>query len=235
MGKDFVSRHAASRVGVGVAGPARVNQAGEVVPMPLLWQLASEGRVFIGGHGIEETATDSETTLSEQTPSFALFAPAAGTVVLPIAVSIRMHADGGAASEMYAAYVQADRLAAGSGTSMDALNTLGGPSPRTSNAILEKTLSATTAIPDDENVMFFRRANILDNIISAEMATLDPRVESPMNNSLEFTWLPPGPVALYKGSGIAFWNKTGSTDATYTATFYWAELPSSVYLPDNVA
>lgn len=236
MSEDFVVRHAAARVGSGLRAPARVNQAGELVEMPLLWDLALQGRVFVGGHGIEETATDSESTLQDQTPMFALFADTGGSsVVFPLSIQVRLHADGGAASELYAAYVQSDVMDAGTGTSMDILNCLGGVNPRVPNAKLEKSLASVTAFGDNANVMFMRRADILDEILAAEMITRDAQVEMPGRNTLEYVWTPPSPYALYKGSSIAVFAKTASTDSTWSATFFWAELDASVYLPDGRA
>lgn len=236
MTQDFVVRHEATRVASGLRTPARINQAGEVVEMPLMWQLALEGRLFVGGHGIEEGATDSESTLQDQTPIFTLTADTGGSsVVFPLSIQVRLHTDGGAASELYAAYIQGDFIDAGTSTSMDILNCLGGTNPRVATAKLEKTHSSVTAFTDNQNVMFMRRADILDEILAAEMITRDAQVEMPGRNTLEYIWTPPSPYAMYKGSAIAVFAKTASSDSTWTATFYWAEVPASVYLPDGRA
>ena len=56
---DFKAKHAAANVPSGEEAAARIGQSGEIVDLSLLWQLTLEGRVFYGGHGIEETATST--------------------------------------------------------------------------------------------------------------------------------------------------------------------------------
>ena len=234
---DYISRHAGTRISAGTAGAARVNQAEELVAIPWLTQLALEGRVFMAGHGLEETATDGIiTTLDEQTPTFMLMAPASGTVVVPIYAECRMHTEGGAAPDLYLSYVGVDRSSGPSYTSLDVI-----PVGRlaadaaTVGAIAAKTISAVTAITSAQTVLLARRANILDNQISVESATTRSQIETPLFNvlGLEYDFIAKfgGAFTMSKGQSIMFHTATGTTVSAYSVTFMWAELPSSVYVP----
>jgi len=231
---DFKAKHAAANVPSGEEAAARIGQSGEIVDLSLLWQLTLEGRAFYGGHGIEETATSTfNGTLDEQKPMFTLYAPTGGTIVVPLSAQIRIHVEGGAAPSLYLGYVQLPRFATATATGMgpSVLNTLGG-NPRPHQAILQHTSTAITAITDSQNILLGRRANILDNLISAEMLATDQRTEAPGNPVLEYEWEPFGPIMLYKGSGLAFWTATNNATATtYSVTWKWVELPSEIYLP----
>lgn len=236
MAGNYVARHAATRIGAGVTGAARINQAEMLVPFPFLMQLSLEGRVFMAGHGLEETATDSEAALDETTPSFILMAPASGTVVVPIWAEIRMHAEGGAAPDWYMSYVGVDRSSGLTHTALD-VQPVGRLTADavTNAAIASKTVSGVTAITSAQTIMLARRANILDNIISVEAVTLQANQETPNRSPLSFEF--PiydkfgGAFTLSKGQSIMFHTSTGTTDSTYTVSFLWAELPSSVYVP----
>ena len=232
---NYTAAHSAGRVGDTVAGPARINQAGMLVPFPFLTQLALEGRVFMAGHGLEETATDGEASLDETTPTFVLSAPAGGTVVIPIWAECRMHAEGGAAPDIYCSYVGVDRSSM-TKTDLDVVPVGRLTANATSSkALAAKTVSAVTAITSAQTVLLGRRANILDNIISAEMVTTLASEETLERNTLAIKfpfWQEfGGAFALYQGQGIMFHTATGTSDSTYSISFMWAELPSSVYVP----
>lgn len=236
MAGNYVSRHAATRIGAGVTGAARINQAEELVAVPWLAQLALEGRVWAAGHGLEETATDGEAALDETTPTFILMAPASGTVIVPIWAEMRMHAEGGAAPDMYLSYVGVDRSAGLTKTDLDK-QPVGRLTANavTSAAIAAKTVSGVTAITSAQTILLARRAEVLDNLISVEMATTRAQVESPGMNTLglEFNFIHKfgGAFMLYQGQSIMFHTATATTDSTYTVSFVWAELPSSIYVP----
>lgn len=235
---DFRVQETAARVGASAPSPARLGRHGQIVPIPLLMALTLEGRVFTAGHGIEETATSNVAsgTFDEQKPMFHLRAPTGGTIVVPISVTVRMHAEGGAAPVIRFAYVQADRIAAGSGTSQEAtiLSCMGGTQIRRAQAILEHTVTSTTAITNDENVALMTRDSMLDNIISAEMIAADSAIETPSRGTLEWVYEPIVPFMLYKGSALAAWSNTNTSSSTWSMVWQWAELDAGKYLPDHL-
>ena len=233
----YIGRHSATAIATGQAGSARINQAEMLVQFPFLTQLALEGRVFMAGHGLEETATDGIiTTLDETTPTFMLMAPGSGTIVLPIWAEFRMHTEGGAAPDLYLSYVGVDRSSGPTYTSLDKV-----PVGRlaadavSSAAICAKTISTVTAITSAQTVLLARRANILDNYISVEAVTLQEQQETLMRNALalEFNFIEKfgGAFTLFQGQSIMFHTVTATAVSVYSASFLWAELPSSVYKP----
>jgi|SRR3990167_533875 len=237
MALSFITRHAGVRVSTGVASAARVNQAEMLVTMPWLTQLALEGRVFMAGHGLEETATDGIiTTLDETTPTFILMAPASGTVVLPIWAEFRLTTEGDAAPDAYLSYVGVDRSSGLTKTDLDKV-----PVGRlsadaaTSAAICAKTVSTVTAITSAQTVLLARRSEVLDNLISVEAATTRAQIQSlafdPLGLSFDFIGKFGGAFTLYQGQSIMFHTRTSTAVSVYSVSFVWAELPSSVYVP----
>ena len=227
---EFVARHLATRAGPGNVQEARLNHVGEIVGLPYLWQLSLEGRLFMAGHGLEETATDSEASLNETKPNFALTAPASETVVVPLSMTIRMHDEGGATPQLYATYVQESKSVLGAGTAHTPLNLLGGLTPKSARAQAQHTLTGIDTFVDGENVMLTRRGNILDDLITAEMVATDANLETPGLGILEYTWEPKYPIMLYQGSSILFYMVTGTSDSKWSHTAVWAELPSDPYV-----
>ena len=232
-----VARTNAASIGNGVAGVPRINQAEMLVHFPFLTQLALEGRVFMGGHGLEEAATDGIiTTLDETTPTFILMAPASGKVILPIMAEFRLMTEGGAAPDAYLSYVGVDRSAGLTKTDL-AVVPVGrlAANAQTPTAICAKTVSGVTAITDAQTVLLARRAEMLDNFISVEAATTRAQVESMRFGSLDLPFdfwdRYHGAFVLYQGQSIMFHTKTATTVSAYGVSFLWAELPSDVYVP----
>jgi hypothetical protein len=226
----FVSRTLPSTVGAGQSVSAATNRAEEIRSAPWLFDKALEGSVYIAGHGLEETATDGEASLDETTPSFMLMAPTSGTIVVPIWAEMRTHTEGGAAPDIYLSYVGVDRTSGVTYTSLDKLQMAG--TATTSSAIAAKTISTVTAITSAQTVLLARRANILDNLISVEMATTGT-VEAPGANvlGLEFDFWNKfhGAFVLKGGTSIMLHTSTGTSDSAYSVTFCWAEIPASTY------
>jgi len=234
---SYISRHSGVNIGNGVSAAARVNQVEMLVTFPFLTQLALEGRVFMAGHGLEETATDGIiTTLDETTPTFMLMAPASGTIVLPIWAEFRLHTEGGAAPDAYLSYVGVDRSSGPTKTDLDKV-----PVGRlaadavTSAAIAAKTITTVTAITSAQTVLLARRAEMLDNGISVEGATTIVGQENMGRNTfaLEYDFWNKfnGAFTLFQGQSIMFHTKTATAVSAYSVSFLWAELPSSVYKP----
>ena len=236
MPGTFVARKTASRASSNAEVAAATNLAGEVREVPWVLQQGLQGNIYIAGHGLEEGAvTGTADTLDETTPTFMLMAPASGTIVVPIHAEFRMHADGGGASAAYLSYVGVDRSSAPAYTNLDKLQICGAATQ--SKAIAGRTISSVTAITSAQTVLLARRANILDAIIATEMATGEENQETFAKDSLglEFNFWKKfgGAFQLYGGRSIMFHAMTGTTGATYTCTFVWAEIPSSTY--DHIA
>ena len=230
----FDARHNAVRVADGFGGAAaRVNQAGELIMTPWLTQMALEGRIFLAGHGHQEAAVTGQTAVDDQTPTFALAAPAVDTVVIPLWVNLYFHAEGGAAPNWNFSYVQRTSALVGAGTNFTSLNALGGTDPSSAQATFQHTLTSITAITDPQNVIISRRQLILDNLISAEGVATDANLESTGLSIYEYDWVPPFPITLWKGSGIMFHCDTGTTGSDYKVSAAWLELPSGVYVPEG--
>lgn len=231
----FVARKVATAASAGSGIAAATNLAEELRTVPWLMQQGFQGNVYIAGHGLEETATDGEAAIDETTPTFSLMAPAGGTIIVPIWAEFRMHAEGGAAPDMWLSYVGVDRTNLTTGTSLDKLQING--SATDSLARVLKTVTAVPAITSAQTVLLARRADVLDNYISVEAATTRSQIQSlrfdPL--SLEFNFWDKfgGAFQLYAGRSIMFHTATGTSDSTYSATFLWAEVPSATY--DHIA
>lgn len=215
-----------------VSADPRVTRAGELLQMPWVYQMAIEGRVFVAGHGLEQTAVDSEAAADETKPNFSLSAPAGGKLVIPLAMEVYMLTEGGAAPNVEAIYVQEDVSAIGSGTAHTPLNVLGGTDPVGAQAKCQHTLTGLTAFADAQNVMLANRNNILDNYESVEAATTQAGAEGPGRDSFTFK-LPLGPVPyiLKNGSSLLFYMVTGTSDSTWSHFAAWVELDIDVYNP----
>lgn len=221
----------ASAAATGDNSSARLNQAGEIVTVPWLTQMALEGRVFVGGHGVEEAGIDGEAAVNDTTPSFALTAPN-DTIVIPLWFRAYFDTEGGAAPDWHLAYCQSSKGVSGAGTAVTAISTLGGTSPRASAAEAQTSLSGVTAIVAAEYVVLTERIHVLDNYVSAEAATTVAGAEAPggrysnMEAVYEFDKTP---IALKAGSSVLFYTATGTTDSKYNYSMCWVELPNDVY------
>ena len=227
-----IARKTATRGSAGVANVAATNLAEELRSIPWLAQLGLEGKVFIAGHGLEEAATDGIiTTLDDTTPTFVLMAPLTGTIVIPIWAEIRMMTEGGAAPDAYLSYIGVPRVTTTAGTTLDKLQICG--EATSSAALCLKTVSAVPTFTSAQNVLLARRAEMLDNMTSAEMLTTLPNTETMARDplGLEFNFMAKfgGAFQLYKGTSVQFHTKTATTVSAYGCTFVWAELPSSIY------
>ena len=228
------AQHSATRLADGITGPARLNQAHEIIAIPWVTQLMLEGRVFIAGHGVEEAGIDGESSLNEQTPSFALSQASSDVIAIPLFFRAYFDTQGGAAPDMHLTYVQADKAIDGAGTAVTAISTLGGDSPRVPSAKCQTSLSGITAITSDQMVVLTERLHILNNFVSTEGATTNAGVEGPGRSTMELVWTPEmlfgaPPFGLRNGASLLFYSSTASTDSKYNYTCMWAEVPGAVY------
>ena len=227
---NFISRHTPSRIDAGVKTAARINQAEELVQIPWHYQLCLEGRIFVAGSGLAETEINGEAAIDEQTPTFLLAAPTAGTIVIPLYLRIYLDTEGGAApAGFYVSYAQANKVAAAAGTAMSPLNCMGGATPRKHQAVALHTVSGIVAIGDNENVILTERSHFLDNFTSVEAVTTVQGVERWDASTFELTWQPEMPISLRYGSGIYFHAGTGTDDSEFNYTIAWAELDEDTY------
>jgi hypothetical protein len=226
----FIGR-TASAATIGDNVSARLNQAGEIVTIPWLTQMALEGRVFVAGHGVEEAGIDGEAAVNDTTPSFALTA-GNDTIVIPLWFRAYFDTEGGAAPVWHLAYCQSTKGVSGAGTAVTAIPTLGGLSPRTSAAEAQTSLSGVTAIVAAEYVVLTERIHVLDNYVSAEAATTVAGAEAPggrysnMEAVYEFDKTP---IALTAGASVLFYTATGVSDSKYNYSMCWVEVPADVY------
>lgn len=208
--------------------PARLNLAGELVPMPWDIQMMLEGRIFVAGSGIEENGVAGTADLDDTTPVFGLVSPAGGKVILPLWFKIYYDTEAAAAPEhFHLAYVQADKSAFAAGTEMTSISALGGDNPPTAQAHFLYTLSSVTAITAAQNVTLTSREHLLDNFVSVEAAT-GKDVERINESNMELQWKPPFPLGLYGGASL-LWYGIDAT-ARWNVACAWMELPSDVYL-----
>lgn len=227
---NFISRTSPTNVGSGQGIAAATNVAEELRCAPWLFDKAIEGSIFMAGYGIELAATDGEAALDDTTPTFILMAPASGTIVIPIWGQFRCVAEGGAAQATYLTYIGVDRTSGATYTALSKLQ-IGG-SATTSAAIAGKSVSTLTAITDPQNILLDRRANILDNLISTEMATtkeVQTFSKDPLTLEVNFINKFGGAFYLAGGRSIAFYSATGTTDSTYSCSIMWAEIPAATY------
>ena len=220
----------ASAVAEGQVVNARVNKAGEVVSMPWRVQMALEGRVYIAGTGLEEAGVAGIASINEQTPIFALVAPAGGVVMIPLWIRVYYDTEAAGVVTMHWYYCQLDKAAFSAGTTLPAINCLGGDSPRSAQGRLLSTLTSLTAITAAQNVVIEERAHVLAQFQSAEADASQVNQQTPGgNNTFEQVTRPAFPIGLYAGSMLAF----SAIDATarYNVAASWIELPSDSYLP----
>lgn len=229
----FKAQHSATRGDAGADGFARLGPSGEVVNHPFLWQQALEGNVYVWGHGVEETGQTSPTAaLDNQIAQAVLSSPLSGTIVVPLAVTIRMTGDGATGlPDIWMNYIQTDVSMIGNGTAgVGVLNALGGPEPKKSNAVVLLATSGIDNYTDAQNVLLGRKANMLVDAIANEAGATDPSIEAPGIGILEFTYVPPVPFMLTGGASICFYSQTSSTGSIWQWAFQWAELDSDAYL-----
>jgi len=220
----------ASAAGDGSVVNPRLNKAREAISTPWEIQMLLEGRVFVAGTGVEEAGVAGIAALDEQTPVFGLVAPAGDVVIIPKLFQIHYDTEAAAApADMHLAYVQLDKAAFSAGTTLPAINCLGGLNPRSAQGRLLHTLTALTAITAAQYVSLTSRLHIVDNLQSVEMATTRANVETPDRSPMELSYVPQFPIGLYAGSALLFY----AIDATarYNVAAAWIEVPADVYLP----
>lgn len=228
----FLSRHFGVRIANGVGANARVNQAEEIVGIPWLYQMALEGRVFCAGTGLEEAGVTTATTLADTAATFALVAPASGTLVIPVRLTCYQDTEGDGANEIHLMYTQGDKSGFGGGTIMPAINALGGASPRAAQARFQSTVTLD-AIVASEYVSLTHRIHIIDNWQTTETdAGNGIGCENYGPSIFEFSYdflERKVPLVLTGESSISVHTNTATTGDTLNASMVWVELPADVY------
>ncbi|MFA5401566.1 MAG: hypothetical protein WC359_14040 [Dehalococcoidia bacterium] len=190
-----------------------------------------QGRVFIGGEGIEATDVDGEAALDDTTPTWLLRAPDSGVIVVPLYVRLQLTSEGGAAPDAYLTLINSnldDPIVYTSGTAGTVLNALGGQS-RTNQAKFVNTVTIA-AVTDAQNAVIWQAKDIPDNLLSAEAVGTGTPVETLSNSmsAVSIPLFPHIPIALTKGGMLAFYTATGTSDSKYRPTFVWAEIPDDI-------
>ena len=222
-------QHAAKSFGAdGTATAIRTGRDGSVIVRGHMEQLALEGKLFIGGVGIEGTALTGRTALDDTTPDIWLQAPAGGNVVIrPTWLEIMVTAEGGAAPDWYLAAIGANIAIATAGTTVTPLSF--GKVGATSAAILQ-TLPTVGAITNAQNVRLASSENTLDNLISVEHATgANTDKEDMMSSLTRIRYEFPFPIYLADGQAIAFYSATGTTGQGLEWTLAYVELDSAAH------
>ena len=222
-------QHAAKSFGAdGTATAIRTGRDGSVIVRGHMEQLALEGKLFIGGVGIEGTALTGRTSLDDTTPDIWLQAPAGGNVVIrPTWLEIMVTAEGGAAPDWYLAAIGANIAIATAGTTVTPLSF--GKVGATSAAILQ-TLPTVGAITNAQNVRLASSENTLDNLISVEHATgANTDKEDMMSSLTRIRYEFPFPIYLADGQAIAFYSATGTTGQGLEWTLAYVELDSAAH------
>ncbi len=226
----FISRHSASRIGAGIGGAARINQAEEIIGIPWLYQLALQGDVYLAGTGIAEAGIDDDDGVLDEEGLLVLQAPSSGTLVIPLYMRAYFDTEQAQVPAIMVAYIQASKTwGATTGTATTGINALGGASPNTQSALVWTAAVTDAAVSDAENVVLSERTHLLASFITNEMATTDVAVESPGVSTTEFTWVPDFPIILSTGASLLFQAFTPTARSKYNTTVAWAELDSSVY------
>ncbi len=225
-----ISRHTASRIGAGIGGAVRMNQAEEIVGVPWLYQLALEGNVYLAGTGIAEAGIDDDDGILDEEGLLVLQAPSAGTLIVPLYLRAYFDTEQAQVPTIMIAYIQASKTwGATTGTAVTGINALGGAAPNEQKAKVWNQALTDAAVSNAENVVLTERTHMLASFITAEMATTDVAVESLGVSTTEFTWTPDFPIILGTGSSILFQAFTPSSRSKYNYTVAWAELDASVY------
>ncbi|KKM85255.1 hypothetical protein LCGC14_1290880 [marine sediment metagenome] len=226
----FIARHTASRIGAGVGGAARINQAEEIVGIPWLYQLALQGDIYLAGTGIAEAGIDDDDGVLDEEGLLVLQAPSSGKLIIPLYMRAYFDTEQAQIPTIMISYIQASKTwGATTGTATTGINALGGASPNTQSALVWTAAVTDAAVSDAENVVLTERTNMLVSFITNEMATGDVAIETPGVSSTEFTWIPDFPIILAVGSSILFQAFTPTARSKYNVTVAWAELDSSVY------
>ena len=195
----------------------RANFRKELVTADFIPQLAADGRVFVGGSGPEVGGIDGAAALDDLTPTFALKAPANGTVALYLGSTMSVTVEGGAAPELDIVYDSTSRAL--SGTALTEKHNLLGNSARTplSTAVHTGTAGAGTGAT-------LAHYEITDNIITEATLWASGGMEKTV-----LTHKPVVPIPLVDGSQIYWYWYTGTTDTKVVPTIWWAELDEADY------
>lgn len=208
---------------------ASLSAMGDQYVMPFHYRLAMEGRVFICGQGIESTTVDGEAALDDTTPTYILRAPEQGLIVIPLWIRIHITTEGGAAPDVWVSYINNGtdtNPALTAGTAVVALNALGGAGAPNSQAICQ-TGATLGAITDAQNICLFEETNMPDNLLSAPGDTSPIGVGNGVADR-SFPLYPHIPMILNRGTTLAVYTATGTSDSKWDCQMCWAELPSTV-------
>lgn len=228
----FEVRNTSAKIGdAGASVAASITKFGDVPVMDWQYNLMLQGRVFIGGEGIEATDVDGEAALDDTTPTWLLRAPDSGVIVVPLYVRLQLTTEGGAAPDAYLTLINSnldDPIVYTSGTAGTVLNALGGQSmAHQAKFVNTVTIAAVTSA---QNAVIWQAKDLPDNIISVEAMGTGTPIETLGNSmtAVSIPLFPHIPIALTKGGMLAFYTATAVSDSKYRPTFVWAELPDSI-------
>jgi hypothetical protein len=231
---EFMIRNTLGKVAdAGVLKPASLTKFGDLCTIPWQYNLLMQGKVFMGGMGLEATDIDGQDeTFDEADISHILRAPESGTVLIPLYVRIQLTTEGGAAPDFYLSYVNTNSntpISLTSGTANTVINCLGGQHDAC-NAKCYYTV-VTAAITDAQNVVLWQNKDAPDDLLSVVAVDVDGGSVETMRNGVSAVTIPLFPhipIGLNKGSMLALYASTATTDSKLRPTFVWAEMPDTI-------
>ena len=222
-------QHAAKSFGAdGAASGARLGRDGSIVVRSQLEQQGLEGKLFVGGVGIEGTALTGRTALDDTTPDIWLQSPAGGNVLIrPLWFEAMITAEGGAAPDWYLAAIGANIGISTAGTTITPLSF--GKVGLTSAAIFQ-TLPTVGAITSAQNIRLASSESALDNLISVEHITgANTDKEDMMSSLTRIRYEFPFPLYLADGQAIGFYSVAATTGQGLEWTLAYSEFDAAAH------
>lgn len=230
---EFIVRNTLGKVAdAGVAKEASITKFGDLITIPWQYNLLLQGKVFMGGMGIEATDIDGQDeTYAEEEVTHCLKAPDSGTVVIPLYVRVQLTTEGGAAPDFYLTYVNTNLntpIAISAGTANTVINCLGGQHAANEAKCYYTVTSGTYT--SAQNVVLWQATAVPDNLLSVEAVGTGTPIET-MDNSMSAVTIPLFPhipIGLAKGAALYLYASTATSDSKLRPTFVWAELPDTI-------
>jgi len=209
-----------------VARGAKVTVNRDIVTLPTLWKLASQGKVFEAGAGLEDTGIAAYASINEQYPTFALQAPSnTTTLVIPILLKVALTDDGSALTEISVAFTKPAGLCATAlvitGTAFTSKHALlkSNPAQTSQTALATYTNTLTGALVAADFVEYERRIAI-DAVLTSGLVAMDGP-----SNVFKAKFLEEGaPHIMSSGAAMLVYVKNSTTDAKAKCYIQWAEV-----------
>ena len=228
---EFIVRNTVGKVAdAGVLKEASVNKFGDLITIPWQYNLLMQGKVFMGGMGIEATDIDGQDeSFEEQDVEYCLKAPDSGTIVIPLYVRVQLTTEGGAAPDFYLTYVNTNLntpIAISAGTACTVINCLGGQ--HAANEAKCYYTATSAEYTSAQNVVLWQNKDAPDDLLSVVGVDADGGHIEAMDNRISAKTIPLFPhipIGLAKGASLNLYASTQTSDSKTRPTFVWAEIP----------